>query len=135
MLKEFGSLVRGAVSPRGLGALPLVGCGGDADDGPPAEGDQAVSNPLSRASSTPGGPGERCPDGRAGTPTPWSLSAKPWRSTPTTLYPSSGPSWQPWPWGTLPWPRTMREKLAVTGPELLEMLGPGGAMGGMPIAR
>lgn len=111
-----------------LGALPLVGCGGNQEDALPVGGMQEVSNPLSQDAQLlvdQGNAAQR--DGRYSDAL--GLFGRALEIHPDHPVPQFGTLMAAMAAGDTALVMDMREKLAVTGPELLEMLGPGGAMG------
>ena len=128
MSKGFGSLARKAIVLAVLGVLPLAGCGGNADEAPPAGEAQAVSNPLTPDAQLlvdQGNAAQR--EGRYADAL--DLFNQALVIHPDHPVPQFGTLMAAMATGDAALVQDMREKLAVTGPELLEMLGPGGAMG------
>ena len=126
MLKGHQSLARVVTAWVVLGVLPLMGCGGE--EAPPAEGVQAVSNPLSPDAQLlveQGNTAQR--DGRYADAL--DLFSQALEIHPDHPVPQFGSLMAAMAVGDTAMVRDMREKLATTGPELLDMLGPGGAMG------
>lgn len=111
-----------------MGVLPLLGCGGNGEDASPAGGTQAVSNPLSQDAQLlvdQGNAAQR--DGRYADAL--DLFNRALEIHPDHPVPQFGTLMAAMAIGDTARVQDMRRKLATTGPELLEMLGPGGAMG------
>ena len=111
-----------------LGLIPLVGCSGNADEDLPAGGAPTVSNPLTEDAQllvNQGNAAQR--EGRYAE----ALSAfsQALEIHPDHAVPQFGTLMAAMAVGDTALVRDMRERLAVSGPELLDMLGPGGAMG------
>lgn len=114
-----------------MALLPLVGCGGSNGDAPGAQSGGQVSNPLSAEAQdlvNQGNLAQR--EGRY--EEALDLFTQALELQPDHPVPQFGSLMAATAVGDTALVRTMRENLAVTGPELLEMLGPGGAMGGSP---
>ena len=130
MLKDIGSLVNRACTLAVFAAMPLTACGGTADNSSPAQGDQAVSRPLTEQAQLlvdQGNLAQR--EGRYADALESFGQAL--EIHPDHPVPQFGTLMAAMAVGDTVLAAELREKLALTGPELLEMLGPGNSMGGM----
>jgi tetratricopeptide (TPR) repeat protein len=109
--------------------LALSACGGGSGDSAPAQDGQAGAQPLSdeaQALVAQGNEAQR--NGQYQEALDYFSEAL--EIHPDHAVPQFGSLMAATAVGDTALARTLREKLAVTGPELLEMLGPGGGMGG-----
>ena len=129
MLKGFGMSAKGLVLLGTLAALPMVGCGGSGEDTPPAQEGPAASQPLSDQAQllvNQGNTAQR--EGRY--PEALGYFGQALEMHPNHPVPQFGSLMAAMAVGDTALAQSLREKLEVTGPELLAMLGTGGGMGG-----
>jgi len=138
-LKDFGSSVSSWMLLGTLVVFPLVGCGGTGEKAPPAQDGQAASQPSSdQTASRPlsdqaqllvnqGNTAQR--EGRYAEALAFFGQAS--DIHPNHAVPQFGGLLAAMAVGDTALAQSFREKLEVSGPELLAMLGPGGTMGGM----
>lgn len=111
-------------------ALPLMACGGGSENSPDSqEGASVGSQPLSEEAQelvSQGNAAQR--EGRYDEAL--RLFGQALELHPNHPVPQFGSLMAATAVGDTALARSMRERLATSGPELLEMLGPGGAMGG-----
>jgi tetratricopeptide (TPR) repeat protein len=113
-----------------LASLPLAGCGGENGESPPAQEGSGTSQALSDQAQllvTQGNAAQR--EGR------YADALEHFRQAlemhPNHPVPQFGTLLAAEALGDTNLVQSLREKLAVSGPELLQMLGPEGTMGGM----
>jgi len=129
-LKGFGISTKKWVVFGVFAALPLVGCGGSGEEAPPAQEGPAASQPLSDQAQLlvdQGNSAHR--EGRYTEALDFFSQAMDMH--PNHPVPQFGSLLAATALGDTTLAQVLREKLAVTGPELLGMLGPGESMGGM----
>jgi hypothetical protein len=110
-----------------LAALSFAGCGGTSEEGIPSQGTSPASEPLSEQAQflvSEGNAAQRA--GRYEEALDFFGQAL--EMHPNHPVPQFGSLMAAMAVGDTALARSLREKLAVTGPDLLEMLGPGGGM-------
>ena len=113
-----------------LVALPLAGCGGNGEEDPSAQQGQTASQPLSeeaQALVNQGNSAQR--EGRYSEAL--ALFGQALDIHPDHAVPQFGSLLAATALGDTALVQSLREQLAISGPELLDMLGSGSAMGGM----
>ena len=130
-MKGFGSKFGRWVLVGALAGLPLLACGGQSGDAPSnQQGQAAPSQPLSaeaQALVTQGNEAQR--EGRYAEAR--DLFGKAMEIHPNHPVPQFGSLLAAMALGDTAMVASLREKLAVTGPDLLAMVSPGGGMGSM----
>ncbi len=128
MLKELGFSASGWVLIGTLVALPMLGCGGNGEEGLPATDGQTASQPLSDQAQLLVNQGNAAQ--REGRYTDALDSfGQALDIHPDHPVPQFGSLLAAMALGDTALTRSLREKLEVSGPDLLGMLGPGGGMG------
>ena len=130
MLKGFEVSAKVCLMFGVFSVLPLAGCGGTSEEAPPGQEVQVVSQPLSEGAQIlvdQGNTAQR--EGRYTEALDFFGQAL--EMHPNHPVPQFGSLLAATAVGDTTLAKALREKLAVTGPELLGMLGPEGGMGGM----
>jgi hypothetical protein len=129
-LKRFRFSARGWVVFGVFAVLPTVGCGGNGEEGLPAQEGQAASQPLSDQAQLLVSQGNAAQ--REGQYTEaLDFFSQALDMHPDHPVPQFGSLMAAMAVGDTALAQSLRKKLEVTGPELLGMLGPEGGMGDM----
>ncbi|MCJ7628223.1 MAG: hypothetical protein MUO50_07520 [Longimicrobiales bacterium] len=129
-MKGFGLSARRWLALGMVAALPLLGCGGSGEESLPAQDGPVASQPLSEQAQllvSQGNAAQR--EGRYAEALGFFGQALDLH--PNHPVPQFGSLMAAMAVGDTALARSLREKLEVTGPDLLAMLGPEGGMGGM----
>jgi len=131
VVKELGFSTSRWVFIGMLATLPLLGCGGNSGDNSQPQDGPTASQPLSEPAQllvNQGNMAQR--EGRYREALGYFGQAL--EIHPNHPVPQFGSLMAAMAVGDTALAQTLREKLEVTGPDLLAMLGPSGTMGGMP---